>query len=355
MSSTVQELDYVNLVALKNGTLSKKEKELLLNQIEKAYGPDGLGILTVKNVPNYQRLRENLLTLAPKVAKLPPKDLESIMDKPSNFQVGWSHGIEVLENGEPDMLKGSFYANVVYNTPSTDEEMLKKYPSYTRPNLWPKSALPQLETSFLTLGGLINKTGLLLAHACDEYIKTKVSDFGSLEESIRKSRNCKGRLLHYFPKPKGFKSENNWCGVHCDHGTLTGLCRAMFLDPQGKEVGSPDKNAGLYIIVNNKEVKVSIPEKNLGFQLGQAAQIQSNGFLRATPHLVRGADDTKISRNTFAVFLQPHWLEKLDGVVEPKKLGVTDKEFNKGITFGQFSENLVSFYHKNGTETFSKL
>lgn len=49
--------------------------------------------------------------------------------------------------------------------------------------------------------------------------------------------------------------------------------------------------------------------------MGEATQIRSGGKLRATPHCVRGAMGSEavgISRNTFAVFMQPHWDEKLD-------------------------------------------
>ncbi len=44
-----------------------------------------------------------------------------------------------------------------------------------------------------------------------------------------------GRLLHYFPiDDEQAKDVDAWCGWHNDHGSLTGLCPAMYLDPQGK-------------------------------------------------------------------------------------------------------------------------
>lgn len=45
-----------------------------------------------------------------------------------------------------------------------------------------------------------------------------------------------------------------------------------------------------------------------GPQVGEALQVHSGGLLRATPHYVRAAQGPAaagISRNTFAVFMQP--------------------------------------------------
>lgn len=77
-------------------------------------------------------------------------------------------------------------------------------------------------------------------------------------------------------------------------------------------------------------VQASIPPDHIAFQLGQVLSIQSGGLLRATPHYVRaaaaaadlattppGASRSRISRNTFAVFMQPELDVQL---VSPKGL-----------------------------------
>lgn len=54
--------------------------------------------------------------------------------------------------------------------------------------------------------------------------------------------------------------------------------------------------------------QVGIPHDCLAVQLGEAAEVVSGGRLRATRHMVRGPRVDKaqgISRNTFAVFMQP--------------------------------------------------
>lgn len=139
------------------------------------------------------------------------------------------------------------------------------------------------------------------------------------------SKCCKARLLHYFPRSIEDISEStdttnnneedtfsSWCGWHNDHGSLTGLVSAMYLDEDGNAVTNSDSNAGLYIRGRSSElIKVGIPEDHVAFQIGETAQIHSGGILQATPHAVRGTSMPRISRETFAVFMEPMWDEVL--------------------------------------------
>ena len=142
-------------------------------------------------------------------------------------------------------------------------------------------------------------------------------------------------------------SIENWCGWHNDHGSLTGLCPGMYIDAEGRSVREhllavahdrPEfaesvrehlKHAGLYICSRKGDVvKVDLGdslESSLLFQIGETAQIHSGGSLQATPHSVRGIklDSTTalpagvapyllgISRESFAVFMEPEWGEAM--------------------------------------------
>jgi hypothetical protein len=73
----------------------------------------------------------------------------------------------------------------------------------------------------------------------DLYIKARESRYetGKLERILSESHKTIGRLLHYFPvKQEDVHEDMQWCGWHNDHGTLTGLVSAMYLDQDGKEV-----------------------------------------------------------------------------------------------------------------------
>lgn len=77
---------------------------------------------------------------------------------------------------------------------------------------------------------------------------------------------------------------------HTHKFQIPGICGAMYLDKYHSAVPTPDPGAGLYVISPTKtETKIHIPPDGLAFQLGQTAQILSNGFLRATPHFVKAA------------------------------------------------------------------
>ncbi|GJV24295.1 hypothetical protein Tco_1376990 [Tanacetum coccineum] len=81
---------------------SKKDKDADLSvKIKQGFGPDGLGILSICDVPGYASLRQNLLNLAPRLVSLPEEVLKELDDPRSRYNFGWSHGKEKLESGKP--------------------------------------------------------------------------------------------------------------------------------------------------------------------------------------------------------------------------------------------------------------
>lgn len=99
-------------------------------------------------------------------------------------------------------------------------------------------------------------------------------DAALLSRTISESRACKARLLHYFPLDNMAAAHSNdadyasWCGWHLDHGSLTGLTSAMYLDAQGNVVPNRDPNSGLFIRSRGNAVtRVLIPEDCLAFQV----------------------------------------------------------------------------------------
>lgn len=179
---------------------------------------------------------------------------------------------------------------------------------------------------------------MLVARACDRYAQAEVEGYrsGYLEHVVRTSTTTKARLLHYFPRssapnPEEENEDDSWCGTHVDHGCLTGLTSAMYIDesahsPTGTaplpEVlgGPPDPDAGLYIRDRTgRVVKVSIPRDALAFQTGEALERITNGRFKAVPHFVKGLKHgigNEIARNTLAVFTQPNLWEKVDGDID---------------------------------------
>lgn len=120
-------------------------------------------------------------------------------------------------------------------------------------------------------------------------------------------------------------------------------------EEDGHHVPSPDVTAGLYIRTRHGPVvKVNIPEDHIAYQLGEVAQIQSGGVLKATPHCVvapSGPCSRGISRNTFAVFMQPDAGEVLvvPSGVGQEEVGVAS--WQPGQTFGDFSQVMFKKYY----------
>ena len=291
--------------------------------------------------------------------------------EPSKYSFGWSHGKEKLQ-GKPDVSKGSYYANPQYDRPVDDESIIAQHSAFVHPNIWPTDDLPELEPAFKLLGQLVVDTGVLVAKQCDAYLEGACSSYPRqrLQNVIETSKCCKARLLHYFPisssasghAAQGADDEfSSWCGWHNDHGSLTGLVSAIYIDSSGAEVPNADPSAGLYILSRRGElVKVSIPADCVAYQIGETAQIHSGGLLQATPHAVRGSSSSGVSRETFAVFMEPMWTEPMSvpSAVAPEQAqsqsaasslphGVPPlaARWRPGQTFGDFTSATLSAYY----------
>lgn len=326
------------------------ENSNLSAKIESAFGPNGNGIVSVSHIPNLLEYRKSLLLLSHKFANLPQEAKRKVEDPENLFSNGWSHGKEKLEDGRTDLLKGSFYANPIFDQPAIDETTVQLYPAYCQPNLWPKEDLPELEYAFKNLGQLIVDVGLRLTSHIDKYVTSRNPSAtpGKLLNTLKNSRCFKGRLLHYFPveSQRAAEDVSSWCGWHKDHGSLTGLTKALYTNSEGVEVESPDPNSGLYI--RNREgklIKVIFPPSSLSFQMGETMQIHSGGMVVATPHCVKAALREGLSRNTFALFMQPNWDEPIDlpPGVSQNEVGV--ERWEPGMDFGKFSKKTFAKYY----------
>lgn len=325
-----------------------------------AFGPSSLGILIVKDLDTrFHTLRKEVLSSASHLAALPDTELEALSVPESKYLVGWSCGKETLQSGRYDTLKGSFYVNCSFYRDPTLQSAPRPEPApgsilqgedfaeYTTDNVWPGPELPGFRDRVEDLCRVIIDTAALVARACDRFGGENIHGYeeGYLERVVRSSLTTKARLLHYFPAGQAQADQQNtedatnedddWCATHVDHGCLTGLTSAMFMNEDGAgtgtEIANPDPQAGLYIRSRTGQVvKVNIPHDCLAFQTGQALQLITKGQFRAVPHFVKGVRASRgqsIARNTLAVFTQPNLHEIVD--VDARQ------------TFGQFAKGVV--------------
>ena len=304
---------------------------------------------------------------------------ETLTAPHAKYLVGWSHGKESLRAGISDTLKGSYYVNCAFYQDAAisaaPAASFPDLPEYTAPNIWPpEDILPGFRATVEELCKLIIDTAVLVARACDSYALEHIRGYekGYLERMVQGSLTTKARLLHYFPPPPPPAQEkanqnpqangqetkdteadvdDSWCTTHLDHGCLTGLTSALYIDerkpfpvlpttfpsnnssdflpPISSLSASPDPSAGLYIRSRTGETtKVSIPADCLAFQTGEALEKITQGKFRAVPHFVRsgGKGMEGIARNTLAVFTQPN----LGEIVDPET-GLTFAEFARGV------------------------
>jgi hypothetical protein len=61
----------------------------LRDQIGKAFGTDGVGIIGIRNVPNFICAKHDLLALAYPLANLPTVELQKLEDHESLYNAGW--------------------------------------------------------------------------------------------------------------------------------------------------------------------------------------------------------------------------------------------------------------------------
>jgi isopenicillin N synthase-like dioxygenase len=351
----------VSLQDLKDGTVS-------FETLKEAFGPDSLGILVVKDVPqDFPQLRRMALSYASYLGNLPKAELDKLENAEAKYLTGWSLGKETLKNGQVDTFKGSYYANCSFYVDAglecaepTAEFSAENFPEYLSPNVWPaQSVLPGFKPAVTSLCGLIIDVAVLVARACDRFAQADIPGYPAqyLERVVSKSTTTKARLLHYYPQEApadGAESnEDDWCATHLDHGCLTGLTSAMFIDeaetsaavpsdvdpttgaslpPLDELAASPDPEAGLYIHSRTGEtVQVKIPRDCIAFQTGEALERITAGRFKAVPHFVRGVRagaGGRVARNTLAVFTQP----KLDDEVD----------IQQHLTFGEFARGVVA-------------
>lgn len=313
-------------------SLSDLEKEKCDQMLPLAFGPESLGIIIIKDLPErFTELRSKVLESASQLAHLPDAILDQLESPESSWLIGWSKGRETLNDGVFDESKGSFYANCsFYVDPELEgppEEEVKgkyeQYKGYTTPSIWPSEQdLPNFKSQLKELCGMMINIAVAVAKGCDRLFGGKLEGYktGYLEHIVSTSTTTKARLLHYFPSEQDHlkaQKKDSWCGEHVDHSSLTALTSAMFLDdtkyPQLVELDkSPDPEAGLYIKNRKGEIiKVSIPRDSLAFQTGSALQEATDGNFKAVPHFVKGCDREGICRNTLAVFCQPSLHEEV--------------------------------------------
>jgi len=127
----------------------------------------------------------------------------------------------------------------------------------------------------------------------------------------------------------------------------------------GEEMPNPDPRSGLYVQTRSGRIqRVSLPAGSIGFQIGETSQIHSGGVLRATPHAVKACRKSGVTRESFAVFMEPEYHGDMDlpssrtvqdvqdaSIVLPTCVQTLADRWLPGMNFGEFGHaTLAAFY-----------
>ena len=307
--AVLQTIDYDTL-------LKSTDEKAVEAAVASAFGPNGLGVLAVTNVPAaLTAKRRRLLRLGQKLGTQPDGVLKQYERPELCYCAGWSRGREKFR-GQLDVAKGSWYANGLYRDAAAgDAHLRERYPESTTEPQWPSPDLlgDSLEDAFRDLSRDLHALSRHVLRRCDAVAERALRKRGvayetTLSEVVDRSRLHVGRLLHYFPRD----ASGTWCGWHNDNSIITALAPALFYDAAGSECKAPP-GAGLTVLARSgAEHRVAPPRGSVLFQIGEAAQILTAGALMATPHAVHAGELASCSREAFALFVEPAWDEPLD-------------------------------------------
>ncbi|KAF4691145.1 hypothetical protein FOZ60_016133 [Perkinsus olseni] len=328
-----------NLVVVEYEDVTCPEANLS-EAVYKAFGPNGIGAIGIRGVPNWEKLWRSVLPLSHTLATLPQEKLKALEHEPSMYNVGWSHGKEKLGD-KPDFAKGSFYFNPLTDDPSP--ELREAFPWAVPENVWPSETdVPGMREKCRALGAIMYEMAKALSRHVDLLASSRVENYApdTLYKEMSKTQKAKGRLLYYYPTES--KAEDAWIGWHNDSGFLTCLTPDIYVKHDtGELVANPDPlNAGLWVADRNSvSSKVTIPDDIMVIQCGECLQIITGGLLVATPHCVRGAADPNIARISCPCFVD----------TSPTSSSACPRRWTKnGVNFAEFlGDTFKSYYEWN--------
>ncbi len=309
------------LVKIDYSVLNNQTSDLS-EEIVKAFGKQGLGLIAIKNIPNLKQARQNILKKGFEFYHLDDRILKKLEKPEINYMVGFNRGRSYTEN-EFEYLTNAFYARTQNDRPSFkyDKALEEKYK-----NVWPdEKDIKDFKKFYFEMGNIMHNILVLLLKHVDEYmkkiikkdkvnnnnyeIKNNFLDFAKKNDSV-----C--RLITYFPidsldkdilKIKDAeKLKKNWCGWHRDFGLLTALCHPIYFNKKGEII--PNIKSGLKVQDRqNKFHDLKYEEDEVLVQSGDAAFFISGGNIISTPHSVKITEGIRndIYRATFVNFFDP--------------------------------------------------
>lgn len=210
----------------------------LTEKMDKAFGKNGLGIITVK-LKNFDKIKENHILNFIDFFKLPEEEKKKCITK-SKDPVGW------VPN------PGSSYSKL--DQEYTNQYFLSRYPNESvgssdraieeiNKNLWPEK-IPNFKTDFNVLMKTCTRPIVETLYWLEQYLRKLNPGVNyDMYDKMKDNHNSSGTTLIYLPK--NTVSEADWNSWHSDSGLLTILNYPFYYDRQFKRIN--DNLTGIQI------------------------------------------------------------------------------------------------------------
>jgi isopenicillin N synthase-like dioxygenase len=332
----------------------------LIDNITQAFGINGLGLICIKNIPNYSEIRKDILKKGFEMANLDQDYLQTLEKPETNYSLGYQKGKSFF-GGKWEALTGAFYARVLNEQiDHSDPEMKKKYT-----NIWPsEEKLQGFKNSFLKMGKLLTHCQESLLLHLEKYVKSCYPKYeeGSIYNKLKARNDAISRLIMYHPAKTydetkyGAESKDNWCGWHRDFGIVTGLAHPIYFKDNEEVV----EGIGSGLIVKDRKNQlhnITFGEDEILIQSGDCSFIMTGGTVIATPHCVKITEDMPkdVYRITFVNFYDPCFEEVIDLPKGIEKEMIKEKDplglkymltkFNEPCTYGELIKNAFNNYY----------
>lgn len=286
-------------------TLSQNQKAIQKQCHDKGY-------FLIEDIPGFRDTYDAFLAQAQKFIAL-PHAIKMKYSPDNSYELGWSYGIERFY-GVLDSFKGSYFGEFA------GDDMDK--------NIWPTQELPEFQSTYLALAELIYVWG------------NKLLPILNIPTPIYHSKT---RMLYYGAIDPLTDDDNPlWCGIHRDHTLITGLCPALYVK-EGRPAIAP-QGSGLKI----REEVIEFPQNCLAFQMGEVAELVTDGNMTATDHGV--VKSYGYGRYTMAVFMNPDKNKPLYSNID-----VYNDRFVNGMTFEEWSQASYRKYNPTHKDHIKKV
>lgn len=323
------------------------KNKMISHKIGESLSKNGNGYIVIKNIPNFNTMRKQLLSIGNKFLNSSETILSKYRSDSTKYYKGYSDIPFVTDDGVKHLNFNSFVGR-----PTKDTLKSIKYPDFEEgfKNIWPEEEFPELKKSFQDLGKIISTCQNYSFHHVCTYLNDIIPNFeNDVHKELVNNIDVVSRLINYFPR--SVACNKVFDGWHTDYSLFTAITHPMFFD---KSVQVTFNQTCLKIMDRTlKEIEVDISEDDLLIFPSNAFHIISGGNIVSTPHVVElnVNKDAKFNFNrlTLATFFQPSpdYVLKLpkytDFKESLKKTPHMSEYFEENKTYQEYSENLLNY------------